>query len=110
MDRHRIISTARTSSSLSSLGLGGGTLSTATLGISDVHAVSHAEAISYYAGLHSKPRLLYRTGKKWPPSSGSEPQRRPKQLCEVFNHPIVDIWNDNLGWKVVGVLDKQKVN
>ena len=40
------------------------TTSSATSYTPDLHAVSIAEAQSYYAGLHSEPTLLYRTGKE----------------------------------------------
>ncbi|KAM6499303.1 hypothetical protein JOM56_004811 [Amanita muscaria] len=64
--------------------------SSATSYTPDPHAVSEAEAQSYYAGLHSEPTLLYRTGKEqWFPPRGPEAQRRLKELCEVFTHPIV---------------------
>ena len=77
----------------------------------DPHAVSEDEAEFYYAGLHSRPHLLYRTGKEpWSPPRGPEAYCRLKELCEVFNHPIVDVWNRNLGWKVVKVLDAHTVS
>jgi hypothetical protein len=78
---------------------------------SDPHAVSKTEAQSYYAGLPSEPVLLYRTGKDlWSPPRGPEAQRRLKELCEVFTHPIADVWNDDLGWKVVEVMDTHAVS
>jgi len=77
----------------------------------DPHAVSEVEAQSYYAGLHSEPTLLYRTGKeKWSLPSGPEAQRRLKELCEVFTHPIAKVWNHDLGWKVVKVMDTHTVS
>ena len=45
----------------SSLGFGGNAASSATSYTHDPHAVSKAEAQSYYAGLPSEPTLLYRT-------------------------------------------------
>ncbi|KAF8346769.1 hypothetical protein F5887DRAFT_1061256 [Amanita rubescens] len=81
--------------------------SSATSYTPDPHAVSKAEAQFYYAGLHSKPTLLYRTGKeKWSPP---EAQRHLKELCEVFMHPIAKVWNDNLGWKVVEIMDAHTI-
>lgn len=72
----------------------------------DPHAVSFAEAQLYYSGLPSEPTLLYRTGKeKWSPPRGPEAYRRMKELCEVFNHPITQFWNKDLGWKVVDIMD-----
>lgn len=77
----------------------------------DPHAVSEAEAHSYYAGLPSEPLLLYRTGKvKWSPPRGPEAYRRKKELREVFTHPIAKVWNHDLGWKVVEVMDAHMVS
>jgi hypothetical protein len=96
---------------LSSPGFGGDAASGATSYIPDPHAVSKAEAQSYYAGLPSEPVLLYRTGKEqWSPPRGPEAQRRLKELCEVFTHPIANLWNDDLGWKVVAVMDAHVVS
>ncbi|KAJ7691634.1 hypothetical protein B0H17DRAFT_1179591 [Mycena rosella] len=92
-----------------SLGLGGDAASSATSYTPDARAVSKAEAQSYYAGLHSEPTLLYRTGKEWSPPSGPEAQRRLKELREVFNHPITKLWNHDLGWRVVKVMDAHTV-
>ncbi|KAJ3912719.1 hypothetical protein F5877DRAFT_53614 [Lentinula edodes] len=68
---------------------------------SDPHAVSETEAQFYYGGLHSAPRLLYRTGKKWIQSCLLEPPDRSKELVPVFNHPITKVWNDDLGWEII---------
>jgi hypothetical protein len=77
----------------------------------DPHAVSNMEARFYYAGLHSRPTLLYRTGKeKWSPPRGPWAYHRLKELCEVFTHPIVQVWNHDLGWKVVNVMDAHSVS
>jgi hypothetical protein len=93
------------------LGFGGNAASSATSHTHDPHAVSKAEAQSYYAGLPSEPTLLYRTGKEqWSPPRGPEAQRRLKELCEVFTHPIAKVWNDDLGWKVVKVMDTHTVS
>jgi hypothetical protein len=87
-----------TASTFSSLGFGGDAASSATSYTPDPHAVSRAEAQSYYAGLHSKPTLLYCTGKEqWSAPRGPEAQRRLKKLCEVFTHPITKAWNHDLG-------------
>lgn len=76
----------------------------------DPYAVSKAEAQFYYAGLRSKPTLLYRTGKEqWSPPKGPEAKRRLKELCPVFTHPISKVWDD-LGWKVVENMDAYKVS
>lgn len=78
--------------------------------INDAHAVSEAEALSYYAGLHSEPALLYCTGKKWFPPRAPEAQRRFKELRQVLNHPITEVWNKDLGWRVVKVMDAHTVS
>jgi len=102
-----------TTVSTSSLGVGGDAApsATATSCTADPHAVSKAEALSYYGGLSSKTTLLYRTGKEqWSPPSGLEAQCCLKELREVFTHPITKVWNDDLGWKVVEVLDAHMVS
>ena len=33
-----------------------------------------------------------------------------KELCEVFTHPIAKVWNHDLGWKVVEVMDAHAVS
>ncbi|KAI9431125.1 hypothetical protein H4582DRAFT_2121694 [Lactarius indigo] len=71
----------------------------------DPHTVSHTEAQAYYSGLASEPKLVYRTGAPWSPPHGPEAQRRRKELREVYNHPLVALWNDGLAWKVVDVMD-----
>ncbi|KIM36399.1 hypothetical protein M413DRAFT_13923 [Hebeloma cylindrosporum] len=76
----------------------------------DPHAVSKAEVEFYYAGLHSAPTLLYRTGKEqWFPPRGPEAYRRLKELREVFNHSITKVWNHDLGWKVVEIMDAHMI-
>lgn len=100
-----------TASTFSSLGFGGDAVSSATSYSPDPHAVSKAEAQSYYAGLPSEPALVYRTGKEqWSPPRGPEAQRRLKELREVFNHPITKVWHHDLAWKVVSVMDDREVS
>src|SRR5580693_3249550 len=104
VDKDYTISPTTNMSTFSSLGLGGNAASSATSYTPDAHAVSKAEAQSYYAGLHSEPTLLYRTGKeKWSPPHGPEAYHRKKELREVFDHPITKVWNHDLGWRVVKV-------
>jgi hypothetical protein len=109
VDKDPTISPTTTASTFS-LGLGGGAASSATSYTPDARAVSTVEAQSYYAGLHSEPTLLYRTGKEWSPPRGPEAQRRLKELREVFNHPITKVWNHDLGWRVVKVMDAHTVS
>lgn len=104
------ISPATTASTFSSLDLGSDAVSSTTSYNTDTHTPSYIEAQCYYAGLHSEPMLLYRTGKEWIPPSGPEAYRRLKELCEVFNHPITKVWNHDLGWKVVNIMDTHTVS
>jgi hypothetical protein len=68
------------------------------------------EALSYYAGLPSQPVLIYRTGKEqWSAPRGPEAYRRLKELLPVFAHPIARVWNEDLGWKVVSIMDAHQV-
>lgn len=54
--------------------------------------------------------MIYRTGKEqWAPPKGPEAYRRLKELCEVFAHPIVEVWNNELGWKVVSIMDAHQI-
>ncbi len=77
----------------------------------DPHAVSELEGVAYYAGLHSRPKLVYRTSKdKWALSTGAWTVPYKRQLREVFTHPITKVWNHDLGWKVVEVLDANSVS
>ncbi|KAG7451734.1 uncharacterized protein BT62DRAFT_1030868 [Guyanagaster necrorhizus] len=110
VDRDSTIFSTTIATAFSSLGIGSNAMSSTTSYTSDAHAVSDAEAQFYYAGLHSEPTLLYRTGKKWSPSRGLEAQCHLKELCEVFNHPIRTVWNHDLGWRVVKILDAHTVS
>jgi hypothetical protein len=102
---------ASSSNSQPPLARTGDAASSATSYTPDPHAVSEAEAQSYYAGLPSEPVLLYRTGKEpWSPPRGPEAQRRRKELCAVFTHPIANVWNDDLGLKVVEIMDAHAVS
>ena len=109
VDKDYTTSQTTTASNFSSLSLGGDAVSSATSYTPDERAVSKAEAQFYYAGIPSEPTLLYRTGKEWSPPRGPEARRRLKELCEVFNHPITKVWNDDLGWRVVEVMDAHAV-
>ncbi|KAF8334953.1 uncharacterized protein EI90DRAFT_3120831 [Cantharellus anzutake] len=110
VDQDATISSIITASTVSSLGFSRDAASSATHHTPDPLAVSNAEAQSYYAGLHSEPTLLYRTSKKqWSPPSGPEAQRHLKELREVFTHPITKVWNHDLAWKVVKVMDAHTI-
>ena len=43
-------------------------------------------------------------------NSGPEAYRRLKELCEVFAHPITKVWNRDLAWKVVDIMDALTVS
>jgi len=65
---------------------------------------------SFYAGLASEPALIYGTDvEKWGAPSGPEAQRRLRKLYPVFGHVINKVWNDDLGGRVVDVLDTPEV-
>ena len=101
---------AQSSAALTLPSLGHSNDTSPTSYIPDPRAVSKAEARYFYAGLHSKPTLLYRTGKeRWSPPKGPECQCRLKELREVFTHKIVNVWNNDRGWKVVQVMDAHTV-
>lgn len=79
--------------------------------VSNSYAISNEEALLYYAGLHSRPKLIYRTGGHvWIAPTGPEAYPRKQELRPVFNHPIMEVWNDNLGWRVVKTLDGHQVS
>ena len=104
------VSPTVTSSMFSSLGFGHDAASSATSYAPDPHAVSMEEALSYYTGLPSQPALIYRTGKeKWSAPKGPEAYRRLKELLPVFTHPITGVWNEEIGWKVVSIMDAHQV-
>ena len=104
------VSPTVTSSTFSSLGFGRDAASSPTSYTADPHAVSMEEALSYYAGLPSQPALIYRTGKEqWSAPKGPEAYRRLKELLQVFAHPIARVWNEELGWKVVSIMDAHQV-
>ncbi|KAF4573394.1 hypothetical protein EYR36_007908 [Pleurotus pulmonarius] len=68
----------------------------------DPHAIPEYVASSYYAGLPSRPALIYRAhpGNPWFPLSGHNVFHRRKLLCPVFEHPLANLWNSGL-WKDV---------
>jgi hypothetical protein len=73
------------------------------------YSVSNAEAMFYYSGLSSSPRLVYRTGTTpWAKPTGPEAYRQLKELRPVFGHKLNLVWKD-LGPKVYQLLDSQGV-
>ena len=72
--------------------------------------VSEREAVQYYRGLYSNPRLIARTGKPWIPPSGPEEYPRINELRNLGTHELFDIWEDNIALKVHKILEQHKVN
>ncbi|KZT04526.1 uncharacterized protein LAESUDRAFT_715565 [Laetiporus sulphureus 93-53] len=71
---------------------------------------SDKEAIFYYAGLPSGPRLVARTGTTpWKEPTGPEAYRKLKELRPVGNHPLSEVWEDGLALKIHDLLDTMKV-
>lgn len=72
-------------------------------------SVSEMEAFSYYAGLPSRPKLVFRTGTTpWVDPTGPEEYPELKELKPVFGHKIATVWK-NLGNKVYHYLDLLKI-
>ena len=72
-------------------------------------SVSELEAIYYYAGLPSSPKLISRTGTiPWKPPTSMEAYRVLRELRPVFNHKIITVWNV-LADKVLEYLDSLKI-
>ncbi|KZT04518.1 uncharacterized protein LAESUDRAFT_298724 [Laetiporus sulphureus 93-53] len=71
---------------------------------------SEKEAMFYYSGLPSGPRLVARTGTTpWKEPTGPEAYRKLKELGPVGNHPLCEVWGDGLALKVHDLLDTMKV-
>jgi hypothetical protein len=74
----------------------------------DFDADFEANSSSYYFGLPSIPVLVYRTGDPPTRFTGPKAYRLPKEAMPVFDHPIVDAW-DELGPQVPDYLDSVNV-
>ena len=71
---------------------------------------SKEEATFYYAGLPSSPLLVARTGSiPWKAPLGPEAYRVLKELRPAGNHPLNDVWEDNVAVKVLRYLDSRQV-
>ncbi|KAI0247212.1 hypothetical protein BJV78DRAFT_953540 [Lactifluus subvellereus] len=71
-----------------------------------------AEAMFYYSGLCSSPRLVYRTSAEttpWTMPTGPEAYRQLKELRPVFGHKLNAVWTTDLGPKVCQLLDSKGV-
>jgi hypothetical protein len=72
---------------------------------SSTQYVSKMEAMFYYSGLPSGPKLVYRTGTTpWTKPTGPEPYRELKELRPVFGHKLNLVWKE-LGPEVCDCLD-----
>jgi hypothetical protein len=72
-------------------------------------SVAKLEAIFYYSGLPSGPKLVSRTVLiPWKPPTGPEAYRVLRERWPVFNHKIITVWNVSAD-KVLEYLDSLKV-
>ncbi|KIM75663.1 hypothetical protein PILCRDRAFT_92001 [Piloderma croceum F 1598] len=70
------------------------------------------EAMYYYSGLCSSPRLVYHTSTEttpWTMPTGPEAYRQLKELHPVFSHKLNVVWMTDLGPRVCRLLDFQGV-
>ena len=66
----------------------------------------------YYFGLPSKPILVARatsSATPWTPLINSEQLRVRKELRPIGNHVLVDVWENGLSTKVLGLLVSMRV-
>ncbi|KAH8111889.1 hypothetical protein DFH11DRAFT_1512491 [Phellopilus nigrolimitatus] len=71
---------------------------------------SPLEVKFYYAGLPSSPLLVARTcTTPWEAPRGPEAYRVLKEVRPVGNHPLADVWEDNLALKLHALLDSMDV-
>jgi hypothetical protein len=69
------------------------------------HSVSRQEAMGYYSGLPSSPKLIYRTGTTpWEIPTGPWARSPLKELRPVYGHKLNTVWKD-LGPKIHDCLD-----
>ncbi|KAF8333698.1 hypothetical protein F5887DRAFT_993030 [Amanita rubescens] len=68
---------------------------------------SSVEAMHFYYGLYSKPRLIARSSTYlWIEPRGPEAYLRPKELSPFgFGHPLEDCWEDKVGPQMISYLD-----
>ncbi|KAJ7760921.1 hypothetical protein B0H16DRAFT_1719628 [Mycena metata] len=70
---------------------------------------SDFESALYYHGLPSNPRLVARTGAPWYLPMGPWQIPKPKELRPVGNHPLREVWEDNLAFKIHALLNSLDV-
>jgi len=72
--------------------------------------ISDIEAKHYYYGLYSKPVLIARTGNNaWEEPTGPEAYLLPKELRTVGNHPLQEVWEDELSDRMHKILEREGV-
>ncbi|THV02724.1 hypothetical protein K435DRAFT_836237 [Dendrothele bispora CBS 962.96] len=68
--------------------------------------MSMTEAAFYYAGLPSAPILVARTSTTpWKAPTGPEAYPRRKELRPAGRHALVEVWEDNLAFKIHALLE-----
>ena len=73
--------------------------------------MSELEALTYYAGLPSRPVLVARSSKTlWEAPDGPEAYSVIRMLRPVGNHALKEVWEDNLALKIHALLDSMKVD
>ncbi|KAJ7760931.1 hypothetical protein B0H16DRAFT_1661939 [Mycena metata] len=70
---------------------------------------SDLESALYYRGLPSNPRLVARTGAPWSLPTGPWQIPKRKELRPVGNHPLKEVWEDDLALKIHTLLDSLDV-
>jgi hypothetical protein len=74
------------------------------------HQMVLDEAVGYYTGLPSSPRLVARTSKDaWVLPVGPEGRPKPKRLEVLVNHRLGIIWEIEVGPKIVKYLNEEKI-
>ena len=69
------------------------------------------EALTYYAGLPSRPVLVARSSKTlWKAPDGPEAYSVIRKLRPIGNHALKEVWEDNLALKIHALLDSMKVD
>jgi hypothetical protein len=69
------------------------------------------ESKHYYDGLPSRPILVARSGTTpWEAPTDPEDYSKLRQLGPAGNHPLSEVWNDELSLKVDTLLASMKVN
>ncbi|KAJ7760911.1 hypothetical protein B0H16DRAFT_1719617 [Mycena metata] len=70
---------------------------------------SDLKSALYYRGLPSNLCLVARTSAPWSLPKGLWQIPKPKELCSVRNHPLREVWEDDLALKIHTLLDSLDV-